>query len=78
MKRFRYSTHNNFDIGATMTVGELKAKLAEYPDDLPVLATWEGIHTFFDSGSFKVERYGGGAIHPEDACDCLVIDVDQS
>jgi len=25
----------------TMTVGELIAKLKEYPQDLPVLATWE-------------------------------------
>jgi hypothetical protein len=77
MKTFRYSTHDKFPIGSTMTVSELREKLNEYPQDMPVLATWEGIHTFFAPESFKVERYGGGSIHHEDACDCVVIDVDQ-
>lgn len=74
MKTFRYALgHEN---GKTMTVAELREKLSEYPQDMPVLATWEGIITFFDPrpGYFKVERYGD---HPEDNCECLVIDVDQ-
>ena len=29
----------------TLTVGELRALLADLKDDVPVLATWEGIYT---------------------------------
>jgi hypothetical protein len=31
----------------TLSVGDLKRSLAEFPDDMAVLATWEGIHTPF-------------------------------
>ena len=72
MKTFRHKLGH--ESGKTMTVSELREKLNEFPQDMPVLATWEGIHTFFEPEHFQVERYGD---HPEDACDCLVIDVDQ-
>jgi hypothetical protein len=29
--------------GLTMTVKELRDELSKYPDDLPVIATWEGV-----------------------------------
>jgi hypothetical protein len=73
VKRFRYA-HGKFDQGVTMTVAELREKLNDFPQDMPVLATWESVITFFTHDNFKVERYGD---HHEDACDCLVIDVDQ-
>ena len=76
MKRFRYA-HEKFDIGQTMTVTELCAKLSEFPKEMPVLAAWEGIYTFFSPKNFEVKRYAGGAIHPDDGCECVVIDVDQ-
>lgn len=31
----------------TLTVFGLREILSEYPDDMPVLATWEGIFTLF-------------------------------
>ena len=58
----------------TMTVAELREKLNEFPQDMPVLAAWESICCEFRPDGFKVERYGD---HPDDACDSLMIDVDQ-
>jgi hypothetical protein len=72
MKTFRYKLgHEGIQ---TMTVSELREKLNQFPQDMPVLATWETVITPFRPDRFKVERYGE---HHEDACDCLVIDVDQ-
>jgi len=56
---------------ATMTVAELRDKLAYYPDDMPVLFEWEGQH--MPAGPVTVEVYPKPE-HP-DACDCLIIDV---
>lgn len=44
MKKIAYR-HNGQPAMTTMTVGELRAALAVFPDDTPVLFTWEGIHT---------------------------------
>jgi hypothetical protein len=55
----------------TMTVAELRAKLAEYPDDMPVWATWEGVLAYFDPTSFSIDPvYKSGDVN------CLVIDVE--
>lgn len=56
----------------TMTVAELREKLAEYPDDMPVLFEWEGQR--IPAGPFTVEVFPKRE-HP-DACDCLIIGVD--
>ncbi len=37
----------------TMTVGELRAKLAEYPDEAGVIAEWEGCYHPLKSGAFE-------------------------
>lgn len=33
----------------TMTVSELRARLAEYPDDMPVFPTWEGVYASIEA-----------------------------
>ena len=73
MKTFRYPLGN--EDGKTMTVAELRERLNEFPQDMPVLAEWEGIWVFIRPDRFKVERATGW--HPDDNCDVLVIDVDQ-
>lgn len=69
MKTFRYPLGHKD--GDTLTVGELKALLAEYPDDMPVLASWEGIHTFMRDVSVETPTHW----HDEDNEPCLVFDV---
>jgi hypothetical protein len=69
MKTFRYE--RGHEAGKTMTVAELRAKLAEYPDDMPVLAEWEGVRAYVEPECFEVQTVSKG--HAEDACECLVI-----
>lgn len=71
MKEFRYSTE--VLAGNTVTVKELMEALSKYPEDMPVMATWEGVHAFIDPELFSVEVVSKG--HKEDDCDCLVINV---
>jgi hypothetical protein len=71
VKTFRYKLGH--EAGQTMTVAELCAKLAEYPDDMPVMAGWEGVRAYVRPENFGVERVSKGK--PADECDCLVIDV---
>ncbi len=50
-------TFRNGEVGTwrtTMTVGELRAKLAEYPDDMGVMAEWEGTYNGILSKHFEV------------------------
>lgn len=68
MKTYYYE--DGREIYSTMTVGELRAKLAEFPEDMPVLATWESVRTPFLADSFQI----GGA---PDKSAALIIDVDQ-
>jgi hypothetical protein len=70
MKIFRYD--KGHEAGRTITVKEMKELLDKYPDDMPVLATWENIHTFID-GEFTTEAYTSG--FEKDRELCLVIDV---
>jgi hypothetical protein len=72
MKVFRHALGHL--AGETMTVAELREKLNEYPQDMPVFGGWEGVKGYVRQDSFNVERVGKG--HPEDECDCLVIDVE--
>lgn len=55
-----------------MTVMEMKELLAEYPDDMPVMALWEGCNAFIKE--FKVDSVCKGL--EEDRADCLVFDVE--
>ena len=71
MKTFRYRLGHI--AGQTMTVGELKNALAEYPDDMPVLAEWESCRAYIEKSNFEICVVGKG--HHEDECDSLVIDV---
>ena len=72
MKTFRWPKGHK--AGDTMTVGELQKKLAGYPVDMPVMAEWEGCMAYVQPEAFGVERVSKG--FEEDACDCLVIDVE--
>jgi hypothetical protein len=74
VKTFRYPLHDNFPIGVTMTVAEVREKLAEFPPDMPVIAEWEGTWNYFAPVDFRVERHG--KCRSEDDCDCLVVNVD--
>lgn len=71
MKTFHYD--GGHEAGTTMTVAELRAKLAEYPDDMPVFAEWETCRGYMTPDDFAVERVHKG--NPAEECDCLVIDV---
>ncbi len=60
------------DIKATMTVKEMIRTLNQYPKDMPVIATWETVHTEFKLNNFSIiEGYQGSNLS------VLVIDVDQ-
>lgn len=73
MKTFRYPLGH--EAHKTMTVSELRAKLAEYPDDLPVFAEWEGVHGTMEPRDFSIERHSAG--RPDEECDALVINVNE-
>lgn len=55
------------------TVGELRAFLAEYPDDMPVFATWEGQMELIRKDASEVSKYG----RVGEEVDTLVLDVDK-
>jgi hypothetical protein len=73
MKNFRYAKGHS--AGSTMTVKELKEKLSEYPDSMPVFCQWEGVYAWVDPENFSAEEYHKGML--EDKEICLIIDVDQ-
>lgn len=73
MKTFRYPLGH--EAGKTMTVAELRAVLESYPDDMPVLAEWEGVQAYIKPDAFSVEPVSKG--HKDDECRCLVIDVNR-
>ena len=58
-----------------LTVGELMAKLAEYPQDMPVLAEWESQRMPLGFNISK-ENYHCGI--EAEACECLVLDAEYS
>lgn len=71
MKTFHYREGHEW--GKTLTVGELRVVLNEHPDDMPVLAAWEGIHTCFGPCEVEDLKY----FHADDPKQALVFDVDQ-
>ena len=58
-----------------MTVGELRTALETYPDDMPVMAEWEGCHAYMESSNLYVRFIDKG--HTNDRCHTLVIDVNK-
>jgi hypothetical protein len=82
MKTFHYPLgHEDF---STLTVAELKEILSKYPDEMPVLATWEGIFTPFCNEHYPNEpEYNSIKVvtpdlwMPQDNIPCLIFDVDQ-
>jgi hypothetical protein len=74
MKTFRYELGHVYM--ETMTVGELISKLREFPEDMPVVGTWETVCVPFRPNRFEIEQdFHGG--HKDDACGVLMIDVDK-
>lgn len=52
MKKFRADgLHDN----ETMTVGELRKSLELYPNDMPVVAVWEGVSAPINSKNFEIK-----------------------
>lgn len=66
MKTFGYE--KSHVVHETMTVAELRDLLAEYSDDTPVLAMWEGCYACIHPDNFDAEHIDG-------VCDFLVVDV---
>ena len=64
----------NGHFNETMTVAELRQKLSEFADDLPVCGTWEGIVVTITPDVFFVQKVG--ATDKTDGYDCLLLDVD--
>jgi hypothetical protein len=60
--------------GSTLTVEELRNILSQYPNDMPVLATWEGLHICLHPNSF--EATDDISMLPENGGKVLVVDVD--
>lgn len=56
------------------TVKQLRDALAKYPDDMPVVPTWEGIFTEFHLDRLEIAHT---SIDDEPPRDILVIDVNQ-
>lgn len=71
MKTFRYE--KGHVCGETLTVGEMRSLLYYYPEDMPMIATWEGTLNFFTENSMRILTVSKG--FKEDECECLVIDV---
>lgn len=74
MKTFRYELGHAYM--ETMTVSELIAKLSEFPGDMPVVGTWEGVCTPFTADRMQIEGdFHGG--EKADACAVVMINVDK-
>ena len=71
MKEFRYPAGHS--AGKTATVKEMREFLTRFPDDMPVMATWEGVWAYVDPENAEVEKVTKG--NDADACKCLVFDV---
>lgn len=63
---------NGYEKNPTMTVGELKAKLDQFPDHYPVFATWEGV-----MAPIQPQNIGVETIQRTGGVQALVINVDE-
>ena len=73
MKTFHYE--RGHEAGKTMTVSELREKLNEYPQDMPVFGTWEGVCGFIGPDDFIIQKEHKGDEREE--CECLLINVER-
>lgn len=64
---------NGNQCGSTLTVKELIECLSKHPEDMPVMATWEGVIACIEEDMMPVEAIDKGL--PEEHCDCLLLDV---
>lgn len=71
MKTFRHKL-GHF-VGKTMTIAELRAKIIEYPDDMPIMVNYEGCNSYVEPEYFDVEKMHKG--HLDDECDVLIISL---
>lgn len=72
MKVFRNAYGH--EAGRTVTVGEMKTALDEYPDDMPIMAEWEGVNAYVDPSEFGMELVSKGMDEDEEVC--LVMPVE--
>jgi len=56
-----------------MTVKELKDKLKDYPKDMPVFMTWEGVLAYL-TDDFCVKLVNKGK--KSESCSCLIINAE--
>ena len=73
MKTFHYAAGH--EAGSTMTVAELRQFLADYPDDMPVFASWEGCEGYINGADSAIESVHKG--NKDEECLCLVFDVNR-
>jgi len=71
MKTFYYS--NGVKRGETLTIKELREGLAKYPDDMPVMAEWEGHYVPVKMGCEGIVYEGNG-----DEIEALILDADDT
>jgi hypothetical protein len=60
----------------TLTVSELRALLSRYPDNMPVMAQWEGMTIPFRDDSDHVRIEAPEHLAEECREPCLIFDVD--
>jgi len=60
----------------TMTVKELRDFLSQFPDDMPVAATWEGVVAPILSENFEPRNAKWKRIGKEEKGDRVVVDVE--
>jgi len=73
VKTFRYELGH--EAGKTLTVGELRAELEAYPDDMPVMAEWEGVRAYVDPAEFYPRPVCKGMKEDEEVC--LIMSVEK-
>lgn len=64
---------NGNQCGSTLTVKELRECLSAYPEDMPVMATWEGVVACIEEDMMAVEPIDKGLA--VERCEGLLIDV---
>ena len=60
----------------TMTVSELIDALSQYPNDMPVIPTYESVTGCFEPDEISVRKGYHTGVKTE-ACDVLLIDVER-
>ncbi len=69
-----FHTSNGYCKLTTLTVKELRGALALLPDDLPLIAEWEGTKHGIMPKNWDIEIYHAG--NAEEKCAVLMIDVE--